>query len=117
MAIGDECDPAIAQSLRLRLLFQGTGIRNGQSVLDVQIALTIIIENAKRGVAPLLNLHENNSRANCMNCSGGDRVNIALMDGAPLYHSDDRAVIDGGTQFCRRNQTPQSDGDYCIGHC
>src|SRR5437867_9144568 len=111
MPARDENRPFIREAGRIGWRSKRPRVGNGYAIVDVQFTRSVIIEQAERGVAALLNFGQHDAGAEGVNGAGGDEDDIASRNWTPLNQVDDRAVGDRRPQFLWRHPVIQTDAD------
>ena len=78
-------------------MFARAGRCHRDSVFDMQLSLPSIVEQPERGVTVLLDFRENDTGADRVNGSGGNKNDVAFMNRMPMHDVGDRAISDGSS--------------------
>src|SRR5206468_12022491 len=111
MPARDENRPFIREAGRIGWRSKRPRVGNGYAIVDVQFTRSVIVEQAERGVAALLNFGQHDAGAESMDGAGRDEDDIAFRNWTPLNQFDDRAVRYRRAQFLRRNPALQTNAD------
>ena len=95
VGIGDEQRSFVGEPVRPHLKLGRSGVRHRDRAFDVKLTLPAVIEQAERRVAALLDLCDDEARADRVNRSGGHGNDVARRHGPPHDKIRDRAVVDG----------------------
>ena len=80
----------------------------------MQFALSAVVEKPERRVAALLDLGQDDARADGVDGAGGNKDDVAFRDPMPLNQFNDRVGLDRGTQFLWRDTPLQPDADLRV---
>ena len=98
MRVGNKESALCGKLVRLHLKIGRPGVRHHDSVFDVKFALATVIKQTERRVASLLELCDDQTRANRVNRSCRHENDVVCRHRAPYDQIRNRTIVDGLTQ-------------------
>ena len=108
---GDEKCPFVGEPVRSYLKMGRSGVRHRDCAFDVKLTLPTVIEQAEGCVAALLDLGNDEPRADRVNRPGGHVDDVVRRHGLPYDKIRDRAVVHGLAQLLLSQPPIEAQGD------